>query len=109
MRLTPLLALAAACTLFYEQAALAQTQPALPALLSKNACTACHAVDRKVVGPSLKDVANKYRSDKDAATKLAAKIKSGGSGAWGSIPMPPQPAVKDEDLRLMVKQILELK
>jgi cytochrome c len=108
MRLTPLLALAAASTFFYEQPAFAQTQATLPALLGKNACTACHAVDRKAVGPALKDVANKYRGDKDAAAKLSAKIKSGGSGAWGSIPMPPQP-VKDDDLRLIVKQILELK
>lgn len=108
MRSIPLLVVAA-CALSYGQAAVAQHQAALPALLSKNACTACHAVDRKVVGPALKDVAAKYRTDKDAPAKLAAKIKSGGSGAWGSMPMPPQPALKDEDLRLIVKHILELK
>jgi len=109
MRLTPLLALAAACALFCEQAALAQTQAALPELLSKNACTACHAVDRKLIGPAMRDVAGKYRGDKESAARLTKKIKSGGSGAWGSIPMPPQPALKDEDLRLIVKHVLELK
>jgi cytochrome c551/c552 len=98
-----------ACALSYGQAARAQAQKPLPELLGKNACTACHAVDRKVVGPALKDVAAKYRSDKGAHAKLAARIRTGGSGAWGSMPMPPQPGLNEEDLRLIVKQILELK
>jgi cytochrome c len=87
--------------------AFAQPQPALVALLSKNTCTACHAIDKKVVGPAFKDVAAKYRTDKEAQAKLVTKIKAGGSGVWGAIPMPPQNA-KDEDIRLIVKQLLEL-
>jgi cytochrome c len=84
----------------------AQTVP-LTQQLAKNNCAACHAVDRKIVGPSLRDIAKKYRGDQTGAAKLAGKIKSGGVGTWGTIPMPPQSA-KDEDIRDIVKQILEL-
>ena len=76
------------------------------ALLSKNACMACHAVDRKLVGPSYRDVAKKYQGDTQAVDKLAAKVKKGGSGVWGPIPMPPHAHVSDADIRLMVKWIL---
>lgn len=62
----------------------------LATLLQKNTCTACHSVDSKVVGPSFRDVAKKYADRPDRASYLAGKIKSGGSGAWGAIPMPPQ-------------------
>ncbi len=65
-----------------------KTADILP-LLQKNTCTACHAVSTKVMGPSFKDVAKKYSNRSDAATYLAGKIKAGGAGAWGSIPMPP--------------------
>jgi cytochrome c len=65
-----------------------KTSDVLP-LLQKNACTACHAVSAKVMGPSFKEVSKKYAARPDAATYLAGKIKSGGSGVWGSIPMPP--------------------
>lgn len=78
-------------------------------LLKKNACTACHAIDKKGVGPSYKDVANKYRGQKDAAAKLAEKVKKGGSEVWGKIPMPPNPNVKDDDLKTMIQYILSLK
>jgi cytochrome c len=64
---------------------------AVTALLQKNTCTACHSMDSKVVGPSFRDVAKKYAGRADGAAYLAAKIKSGGSGAWGAVPMPPQP------------------
>lgn len=97
------------CVTTLGQAATAQAQAPLADLLAKNGCAACHAMDRKVVGPAVKEIGAKYRNDKDAPTKLAAKIKAGGSGAWGSMPMPPQPGLKDEDLRAIVKQILELK
>lgn len=83
--------------------------PTLPELLNKNACSACHSVDQKVIGPSFKEVAAKYRGDKTAPAKLAAKVKAGGSGVWGSMPMPPQAAIKDEDLKLILQQILALK
>ncbi|HEX2332759.1 MAG TPA: c-type cytochrome, partial [Burkholderiales bacterium] len=79
-------------------AALAGT--ALPAaaneeLAKKHACLACHTVDKKMVGPSYKDVAAKYRGDKGAAAKLAAKVKNGSQGVWGNVPMPPNGAVPD--------------
>ena len=61
---------------------------------SKN-CMACHAVDKKLVGPSYKDVAKKYAGDAKAADMLAAKIQKGGSGVWGAIPMPANPQVND--------------
>jgi cytochrome c len=78
-------------------------------LARKNACTACHAVDKKLVGPSYKDVAAKYRDDKAAEAKLAEKVKKGGVGVWGQVPMPPNAAVKDEDVKTLVKWILGIK
>jgi cytochrome c len=78
-------------------------------LAKKNACTACHAIDKKLVGPSYKDVAAKYRNDKGAEAKLAEKVKKGGSGVWGQVPMPPNASVKDEDIKTLVKWILSIK
>jgi cytochrome c len=75
---------------------------------AKYGCTGCHAVDHKVVGPSFKDVANKYRG-KDVEAALAEKIKKGGGGVWGDIPMTPNPQVPDPDLHALVKWILALK
>jgi cytochrome c len=77
-------------------------------LLKKNACVACHAVDKKLVGPGYKEVSAKYKGQKDAAAKLAEKVKKGGQGAWGPIPMPPNPNVSDADVAAMVKFILAL-
>jgi cytochrome c len=86
---------------------------ALPALANeelakKNACTACHAVDKKMVGPGYKEVAAKYKGDKGAEAKLVDKVKKGGTGVWGQVPMPPNPNVKDEDVKTLVKWILSL-
>ena len=78
-------------------------------LLKKNNCMACHAVDKKLVGPSYKDVANKYRGQSDAADKLAKKIRAGGSGVWGPIPMPPHPQVSAADAKTMATFILNSK
>jgi cytochrome c len=78
-------------------------------LLKKAGCTACHAIDKKVVGPAYNDVAAKYKGDAGAAAKLAAKVKAGGSGVWGAIPMPPNPAVSDADLKAMIAYVLALK
>ncbi len=78
------------------------------ALAKQYNCLACHSVDKKVVGPAYKDVANKYRGDKTAEAKLVDKVKKGGSGVWGQIPMPPN-AVPDEDIKKLVKWILSLK
>ncbi|HUL55769.1 MAG TPA: c-type cytochrome [Usitatibacter sp.] len=79
------------------------------ALAQKNGCLACHAVDKKVVGPAYKEVAAKYRNDKDAAAKLEKKVKAGGQGVWGAVPMPPNAQVSDADIKALVKWILSLK
>jgi cytochrome c len=71
-------------------------------------CIACHAVDHKVVGPAFKDVAAKYRGQ-DVEAQLVEKVRSGGSGVWGDVPMIPNTAVPDEDLHAVVKWILALK
>ena len=78
------------------------------ALAQKSGCLACHSVDKKVLGPSYKDVAAKYKSDKGAAAKLIAKVKTGGSGTWGDMAMPPNAHVKDEDIKTIVEWILTL-
>ena len=71
----------------------------MPAVAKKNNCTACHAVDKKVVGPAWKDVSAKYKGDAAAWDKLATKIKKGGSGNWGKMPMPANPKVSDADMK----------
>ncbi|MFN4237610.1 MAG: c-type cytochrome [Vogesella sp.] len=78
-------------------------------LAQKNNCTACHAVDKKLVGPSYKEVAKKYAGDKGAEAKLIAKVKAGGAGVWGPVPMPPNPQVSDADLKTLVKWVLSQK
>ncbi len=79
------------------------------ALAQKNACLSCHGIDKKIVGPAYKEVAKKYAGDKTAKDKLVAKVKAGGKGVWGPIPMPPNPNLKDEDAETLVKWILSLK
>jgi cytochrome c len=78
------------------------------ALAKKHNCTACHQVDKKSVGPAHKDVARKYKGQADAPAKLAAKVKKGGQGVWGQIPMPPNAAVPDADIDKLVKWVLAL-
>jgi cytochrome c len=78
-------------------------------LLKKNGCTACHAVDKKVIGPAYVEVANKYKNDPKAPAYLADKIKKGGSGVWGQIPMPPNTQASDADVKKIVDDILKLK
>jgi cytochrome c len=78
-------------------------------LANKSGCLACHAVDKKIVGPAYKEVAEKYRGQPDAEAKLVQKVKNGGSGAWGQVPMPPNTQVKDEDIKTLVHWILSLK
>jgi cytochrome c len=77
------------------------------ALATKNNCMACHAVDRKLVGPSYRDVAKKYVGT--SADALAASIRKGGSGKWGAIPMPAQPQLSESDARKLATWILEIK
>ena len=76
-------------------------------LLNANACVACHTLDKRVVGPSFKEVAAKYTGDGDAPGRLEKKVREGGSGNWGSVPMPPNPALSDADLAQIVGWILQ--
>jgi cytochrome c len=71
-------------------------------------CTACHAVDKKLIGPSFKAIAAKYKDDKDAAGKLAGKVRGGGKGVWGQIPMPANPQVNEAEAATLVKWVLSL-
>jgi len=71
-------------------------------------CMACHALDKKLVGPAYKDVAAKYAKDKDAAGKLAKKIREGGTGAWGQVPMPANPQVSEAEAQTLAKWVLSV-
>ena len=79
------------------------------AMMQKSGCAACHAIDKKVVGPAYQDVAVKYKGDKDALAKLSDKVKKGGVGVWGEVPMPPNVQVSDADIKDLVGWILTLK
>ena len=89
--------------------AVASAAQANEKLLQASGCTACHSVDKKLVGPGYKDVAAKYRGNKGAEADLIRKVKAGSKGVWGDIPMPPNAHVKDEDIKTMVQWILSLK
>jgi cytochrome c len=78
-------------------------------LATKSGCTACHSVDKKIVGPAYKEVAAKYKGDAKAEAMLVDKVKKGGVGAWGQVPMPPNAHVKDEDIKTLVKWVLSQK
>ncbi len=80
----------------------------MPALAKKHACVACHTIDKKVVGPAWADVAKKYKGDATAAAALDAKIEKGGSGKWGTMPMPPNPKVSAAERKELVDFILAL-
>ena len=95
---------AAAASLSGAQALAADAQQ----LLKDKACLACHVVDKKLVGPSYKEVAAKYKSRKDAEAYLTKKIKEGSTGVWGQVPMPPN-AVSDADAAILAKYILSVK
>lgn len=75
-------------------------------LAQKNACLACHAVDKKLVGPSYQDLAKKYAGQSDAVAKLTESIKKGGSGKWGAIPMPAQPNLSDADAKTLAEWVM---
>ena len=75
-------------------------------LAKKNNCLACHAVDKKIVGPAYQDVAKKYAGQADAEANLTKSIKAGGSGKWGPIPMPPQAQLSDADAKTLAAWIL---
>jgi cytochrome c len=78
-------------------------------LLQKKNCYACHGIDKRKYGPKLNEVAAKYATDKDAAKKIAKKIRAGGSGVWGADMMPPQPQVSQAEALVLANYILTLK
>jgi len=86
----------------------ATSDAAATQLLTKYNCQACHTVDKKLVGPAYKEVAAKYAGDASAPAKLEQKVKNGGTGVWGAIPMPPN-NVPDADIKTLVEWILALK
>ena len=92
-------------------AGIAASTPAMAdlALATAKNCMACHAVDKKLVGPSYKDVAAKYAGQKDAAEKLAGKVLKGGSGVWGPVPMPANAQVSAEEAKKLVAWVLATK
>jgi cytochrome c len=78
------------------------------ALATQRGCMACHQVETKVVGPAYKEVAAKYKDQEGALDMLTAKVKAGGSGVWGPVPMPPNAHVSDEDIKAIVAWVLTL-
>lgn len=88
--------------------ALAAAAPAFASqeLAQKNACLACHGIDRKLVGPAFQDVAKKYAGQPDAAAALARSIKNGGAGRWGPVPMPAQAALSEADAQALAAWVL---
>jgi cytochrome c len=79
------------------------------ALATSKNCMACHATERKLVGPAFKDVATKYAGDKTAVDKLATKIQKGGAGVWGPVPMPANTQVSDADAKKLAAWVLTIK
>ena len=90
---------------------LAVAAPAMAdqALATSKNCMACHAVDKKLVGPAYKDVAKKYAGNAAAVAQLATKIQKGGAGVWGAIPMPANPTVNDADAKKLAQWVLGMK
>lgn len=104
-----LLTIAAAGSMFAAAQTNAADAAAAQALAQKSGCLACHSIDKKVLGPSYKDVAAKYKGDKAAEAKMIEKVKKGGSGVWGPMPMPANsPQVKDADIKTIVEWILAM-
>jgi cytochrome c len=101
--------LAAAASATLAGGAHAADAKAGEALAMASGCLACHTVDKKLVGPSYKEVAERYRKDKAAQANLMQKVKAGGKGVWGDIPMPPNAHVKDADIKTLVQWILSTK
>ncbi|HEY0200925.1 MAG TPA: c-type cytochrome [Burkholderiaceae bacterium] len=99
------------CTLLLSAGLLLAAAPvwADQALATSKNCMACHATDKKLVGPAYKDVAAKYAGQKDAVDKLAAKIVKGGSGVWGPVPMPANPQVSEAEAKKLAAWVLTIK
>jgi len=90
-------------------AGLAQAAPDAQGLAKANGCLACHNVNIRIVGPAYRDVAKKYRGDAGAAARLVKKVRRGGKGVWGNVPMPPQTKVSDADLKAIIAWVLSQK
>jgi len=88
---------------------LAQSPEAGMELAKKNNCLACHGMANKLVGPSWQDIAKKYAGDAEAEAKLVTKVRKGGKGVWGEVPMPPNVTVKEADVRTLVRFVLAVK
>ena len=101
--------IAAAAAVTFAAGTHAADAKAAEALAKSSGCLACHTMDKKLVGPSYKDIAAKYRAQKGAEADLINRVKAGGKGAWGDIPMPPNAHVKDADIKTMVQWILSIK
>jgi cytochrome c551/c552 len=78
------------------------------ALAKSSNCLACHSVDNKIIGPAFKDISAKYKGDTAAVATLTGKVKNGGAGVWGDMPMPPNAAISDADIETLVNWILSL-
>jgi cytochrome c len=78
-------------------------------LARKSGCLACHGLDTRLVGPSWKDVGRKYAGRADAEATLVAKVRKGGKGVWGEVPMPPNVTVREADVRTLVQYVLTLR
>jgi len=101
---TFLMAITAAGSLMFAAQAFANQE-----LAQKSGCLACHGIDKKILGPTYKDIAAKYKGNKEAEAKLIEKVKKGGSGVWGPIPMPANsPKVSDADIKTLVEWVLSL-
>jgi len=102
-----ILALAALATLSIPTFAVDQVTAM--EIAKKNGCLACHALDKKLVGPAWNEVGKKYAGDASAAEQLVVKVKKGTKGVWGPVPMPPNATVKDADIKTLVEFVLTLK
>ena len=100
-----------AITLLAVSVALALPPLALASeeLAKKNNCLACHTVDKKILGPAYLEIAAKYENTPENVTMLVDKVRNGGTGNWGQIPMPPNPMVSEEDAKTLVEWVLSLK
>ncbi len=98
---------AAGCLL--SSSVFAVTEAEAMGIAQKNGCLACHQLDKKLVGPAWREVGKKYGGQADAEAMLLTKVKKGGKGVWGPVPMPPNATVKDPDVKTLVQFVLTLK
>jgi cytochrome c len=109
MNMKPRLMLVLTIGLLASASAFSQSADVAMDLARKSGCLACHGLDNKLVGPSWRDVGKKYAGVADAEDKLVAKVRKGGKGVWGEVPMPPNVTVKEADVRTLVQYVLTLK